>query len=209
LKIRAVVLDAMGVIYSARDDVKDLLCPFIREHIRGVNKERLQALYIATSLGKMSSKEFWESVGISPELEDAYLQRHQLTGGLVEFLEKVNAGGIEAWCLSNDISEWSGKLRGRFGLEKYFKGFVISGDVGYRKPDAAIFQFLLERIKLSPGEILFVDDNVYNTDAAARLGFRTVLFTAGHTSPVDYTGDMVNDFTGLLRYISKNGTIIL
>jgi HAD superfamily hydrolase (TIGR01509 family) len=203
LKIRAVVLDAMGVIYSVRDDVRDLLCPFVKEHIHEVNKERLQELYVAASLGKMSSYDFWESVGVSPELEDEYLQRHQLTGGMAQFMEQVNAGGIEAWCLSNDISEWSGKLRTRFGLKKYFKGFIISGDVGYRKPDAAIFQFLLDRIKLNPDEILFVDDNIYNTDAAGELGFQTVLFTAGHSSPVDYAGETVNDFDGLLRHISK------
>jgi HAD superfamily hydrolase (TIGR01509 family) len=203
LKIRAVVLDAMGVIYSVRDDVKDLLCPFTKEHIREVKKDRLQELYIAASLGKMSSYDFWKSVGVNPELEDEYLQRHRLTDGLVQFLEKVNANGIEAWCLSNDISQWSGKLRRRFGLEKYFKGFVISGDAGYRKPDAAIFQFLLDRINLNPGEILFVDDNSYNTEAAAKLGFQTVLFTAGHTSPADYAGETVNDFAGLLNYILK------
>lgn len=31
---RILVLDAMGVIYTVGDDVRDLLCPFVHEHGR-------------------------------------------------------------------------------------------------------------------------------------------------------------------------------
>jgi FMN phosphatase YigB (HAD superfamily) len=105
--LKYLVLDAMGVIYSVGDDVKDLLCPFIEEKggIRDVS--RIESLYVSASLGSMSAFEFWEAVNLSPEVEDEYLRRHKLTDGLIGFLEEMKSRDYEVWCLSNDLSEWS------------------------------------------------------------------------------------------------------
>ncbi len=74
------------------------------------------------------------------------------------------------------MSEWSKKLRKRFRLEKYFEGFVVSGDAGARKPAPAIYHKLLELMQENPKNITFVDDNAKNLDSAAALGFHTILF---------------------------------
>lgn len=191
MKTQIVVLDAMGVIYSIGDDVKDLLHPFIVEKGGVKDIDRIKELYVSTSLGQISAAEFWKSAGIDPNLEDEYLQRHRLTIGLIEFLEALASRKVELWCLSNDVSEWSLKLRKWFGLVKYFKEFIISGDVGLRKPDPAIFRFILERTHAHANDIIFVDDNAYNLDAAARLGLKTVLFGSvsagsGYVSAKDF-----------------------
>jgi hypothetical protein len=93
--LRIIVLDVMGVIFSVGNDVRDLLCPFMEEKGGIKNLSKIEMLYDSTSLGKMSSVEFWEAVGLDPELEDEYLQRYELTDGLTEFLEAVNSQGYE------------------------------------------------------------------------------------------------------------------
>jgi len=179
--LRILVLDAMGVIYSVGNDDRDLLCPFVEEKGGTKDVSKIEMLYNSTSLGNMSSAQFWKAVGLDPGLEDEYLQRYKLTDGLTDFLEAVNSQGYEVWCLSNDISEWSKKLRARFGLDKYVRGFVISGDVGVRKPEQAIFDHLLGQLTVSPRDAVFVDDQRRNLDVAAALGFSTILFApAGH-----------------------------
>ena len=179
--MRILVLDAMGVIYSVGNDDRDLLCPFVEEKGGTKDVSKIEMLYNSTSLGNMSSAQFWKAVGLDPGLEDEYLQRYKLTDGLTDFLEAVNSQGYEVWCLSNDISEWSKKLRARFGLNKYVRGFVISGDVGVRKPEQAIFDHLLGQLTVSPRDAVFVDDQRRNLDVAAALGFSTILFApAGH-----------------------------
>jgi putative hydrolase of the HAD superfamily len=171
----------MGVIYSVGNDDRDLLCPFVEEKGGTKDVSKIEMLYNSTSLGNMSSAQFWKAVGLDPGLEDEYLQRYKLTDGLTDFLEAVNSQGYEVWCLSNDISEWSKKLRARFGLDKYVRGFVISGDVGVRKPEQAIFDHLLGQLTVSPRDAVFVDDQRRNLDVAAALGFSTILFApAGH-----------------------------
>lgn len=198
VKLRAIVLDAMGVIYSVGDDVIDLLCPFIAEKGGTKDISKIQSLYHSASLGNMRASEFWEAVGINPRLEDEYLSRHQLTNGLIEFLREIKKRGYEVWCLSNDLSEWSEKLRIRFALDSYFKGFVISGDIGIRKPDRAIFSALISQLGTDPSNAVFVDDRLKNLDSAAALGFKTVLFEPADCSMADERHRVVSNFADIL-----------
>jgi HAD superfamily hydrolase (TIGR01509 family) len=199
LKTKVVILDAMGVIYSVGDDVTDLLCPFIKEKGGISDIDKIANLYNVASLGNMTSIEFWQAVGIDPKLEDEYLQRHKLTDGLIEFLEAINSTDREVWCLSNDLAEWAKKLRARFKLERYFHGFVISGDVGLRKPDPAIFRFLINKLGVNAHDALFIDDNPKNLNPATEMGFKTILFntSGGNFSHANY--ESVRDFNELLR----------
>jgi FMN phosphatase YigB (HAD superfamily) len=181
----ALVLDAMGVIYSVGDDVADILCPFIREHGGETERSRIQALYREASLGRLSANAFWHAVHLAPSVEEDYLQRHRLSHGVLEFLRNppIELSGI--WCLSNDVSVWSQKLRVRFGLDQFIRGFVISGDVGARKPDPAIFHTFFAETAVEPHRSLFVDDRQANLDAAGLLGMATILFSPDRSMQQD------------------------
>jgi HAD superfamily hydrolase (TIGR01509 family) len=198
---RIIVLDAMGVIYSVGNDDRDLLCPFIEGKGGTKDVSKIEMLYNSTSLGNMSSAEFWKAMGLDPGLEDEYLQRYELTDGLTDFLEAVNSQGYEVWCLSNDIAEWSKKLRARFGLDKYVRGFVISGDVGVRKPEQAIFDHLIGQLTVSPRDALVVDDQRRNLDVAAALGFSTILFVPGSHDLTDEKHIVATSFADVLRWL--------
>lgn len=203
MKTKVVILDAMGVIYSVGDDVKDLLCPFIADKGGTDDIDKIERLYMEASLGNMTSNEFWQAAGVDPNLEDEYLQRHKLTEGLIEFIDAINSRGGEVWCLSNDLSEWARKLRNRFKLGRYIRGFVISGDVGSRKPDQAIFQHLLKRIKVNAVYAVFVDDNLKNLDTANGLGLKTILFDASGENLSHPVHKSVRNFNELLHYLSR------
>lgn len=201
--LKVLVLDAMGVIYSVGDDVRDLLCPFVGEKGGTKDISKIGRLYHSASLGNISAPDFWEAVGLAPRLEDEYLQRHKLTDGLIDFLEAVNSRGCEVWCLSNDVSEWSRKLRVRFGLDKYFRGFIISGDVGVRKPELAIFDRLIGQLAVSPRDAAFVDDQRKNLDSAAELGFNTILFVPAGHDLTDEKHKVAATFTEVLFWLSN------
>ncbi|HEX7927169.1 MAG TPA: HAD-IA family hydrolase, partial [bacterium] len=76
--------------------------------------------------------------------------------------------------LSNDVGQWSRKLRDRHGLAQAIGPWVISGDVHLRKPVPEIYQVLLERLGVTGERIVFVDDRAANLDAALPFGIRTV-----------------------------------
>ena len=54
-----------------------------------------------------------------------------------------------------------------------FDAFYFSHEINFRKPDAEIYEFVLEKHNLKPEECLFIDDTQENTEAAAALGIHT------------------------------------
>ena len=59
-------------------------------------------------------------------------------------------------------------------LDDFFHRAYYSHTMKKRKPDAEIFQKVLELEKLDPSETLFLDDNQANIDGASKLGIKTV-----------------------------------
>jgi putative hydrolase of the HAD superfamily len=182
---RIVVLDAMGVMYRAADDVAELLIPFVVAHSGIRDPRRIGELYREASLGNSTADRFWRSVGLRPALEDAYLDRHALNPGLLDTLNVLRECGVPTWGFSNDVARWSRKLRERFDLERYFSGFVVSSDIRARKPDPAAYVALLARVGCEPGDLLFVDDREANIVAASEHGIDARLF-AGFDALTDW-----------------------
>lgn len=58
-------------------------------------------------------------------------------------------------------------------FKKCFDAFYLSYEINFRKPDAAIFEYVLKKHDLDPSECLFIDDTKENTDAAEALGIHT------------------------------------
>ena len=169
------VLDAMGVIFEAADDVGELLIPFIVENSPTCDEAFIQAAYLDVSLGSTSPDEFWNQVGVPANLEDEFLSRHALKAGVVELLVWCRDNKIPVWCLSNDVGRWSQKLRVRLNIEAYLQGSIISGDVGLRKPDRKIYVALIEASGFPVEQLLFVDDREANVLAARELGIESIL----------------------------------
>ncbi|MER3376761.1 MAG: HAD family phosphatase [Allomuricauda sp.] len=87
------------------------------------------------------------------------------------------------------VKEQMGRMRfSRF--KNAFEVFYLSYEIGMRKPDTEIFEFVLEKNQLSAQETLFVDDVKENTDAAANLGIHVWNLQVGE-----------EDITQLNRYL--------
>lgn len=54
-----------------------------------------------------------------------------------------------------------------------FDKFYLSHEIKLRKPNADIFEFVLNENSIKPEETLFIDDNTDNINTAKKLGFNT------------------------------------
>ena len=54
-----------------------------------------------------------------------------------------------------------------------FNEFYLSHEIGLRKPNANIYEFVLQENNIIASESLFIDDTKENTDAASKLGIHT------------------------------------
>lgn len=177
-RLRWVALDGMGVLYAQRA-IPDRLRAFAAAHGAPVALAEVRELYWAASRGSLRSADLWERLGIPGAGRDAqFLSGRSLTPGLGAFLEAMTAQGIPVGCISNDVAAWSTKLRRQLGLEELIEPWIVSAEVGARKPDRRMYDAFLARTGCRPGECLMVDDKLENLDAARRLGFRTAWFSA-------------------------------
>jgi putative hydrolase of the HAD superfamily len=126
-------------------------------------------------------RRFHERTGLSMSEMTALL--HAVKDSLVPIeethtlLRELSAHGVALYCLSNMAATTADHLRARYAFFKLFNGIVISGEIKLVKPDKAIFEHLLQRFNLEPESSIFIDDHPPNIESAARLGFKTHLFT--------------------------------
>ena len=66
-----------------------------------------------------------------------------------------------------------------------FEKVYYSFEMGMRKPDSDIFNYILKKHDLSPKRTLFVDDKKENTDAAEALGIQVWNLKVGQEDVVD------------------------
>jgi len=70
---------------------------------------------------------------------------------------------------NNDLIDMFG-----FDLNSLFEKAYYSFEVGMRKPDVEIFEYVLNESNLNPFETVFIDDLDKNIDVAGRMGFNTI-----------------------------------
>jgi 2-haloacid dehalogenase len=96
--------------------------------------------------------------------------------GAPELLRDLAAARVPLYALSNWSAETWPRAEPRFGFWHCFRGIVLSGHVGLVKPDAGIFEHLLEHYGLDRATTLFVDDMERNVAAARALGLQALRF---------------------------------
>ena len=63
------------------------------------------------------------------------------------------------------------------GLESFFSTVLISGDLGFRKPDPRLFEIALARLRLNAGEVIFIGNDMFrDIYGAHQAGLKTVFF---------------------------------
>lgn len=95
---------------------------------------------------------------------------------MFDLVGELRATGIKAGLVSNS---W-GNTYPRDRIDELFDPVLISGAIGLRKPQPAIYHHALELLDVPAGRVLFVDDAEPNIIGAQAVGVRALL----HTSPV-------------------------
>jgi epoxide hydrolase-like predicted phosphatase len=85
---------------------------------------------------------------------------------IADAVRRAKAAGLATGLLSNS---W-GNDYPREGWDEMFDAVVISGEVGMRKPDQAIFALAADRLGLPPQQCVFVDDLMPNVRGAVEVG---------------------------------------
>ncbi|HEY7874235.1 MAG TPA: HAD family phosphatase [Actinomycetota bacterium] len=106
-----------------------------------------------------------------------------LEDDMFEAVAAARAHGLRTGLLSNS---WSLRHYPRKLMDGAFDSLVISGEVGLRKPEPAIYRLAVERLGVTAKECVFVDDHPGHLKAALDEGMTTVL----HRTPVQTRAEL-------------------
>jgi putative hydrolase of the HAD superfamily len=71
------------------------------------------------------------------------------------------------------IDEYVSQKFNGLSFKSLFKHAYLSHKIHLRKPNQAIFNYVLQQSKLSPQETLFIDDTLEHINSAKQLGIQT------------------------------------
>ena len=116
------------------------------------------------------------------ELIDAYGARfdEMMAGpiaGTVEILAELRDRGAPLYGLTNWSAETYPLALKRFEFLSWFRGILVSGEVGATKPDPRIYALMLARFAIDPQRAVYIDDHAANAEAARRFGIHGIHFT--------------------------------
>lgn len=155
--------------------------------------------------GKIRESEFFLGIQkYAPETELYLIRRawNSIIGDFpvnrLEFLERI-ATNYKLFLLSNTDATHIDVVERKLEKEFYnrftscFEKVYFSFEIGMKKPDEAIFKFVIKENNLNPSTTLFVDDNLENIKSAKNAGLLTWHLQVGK-----------EDVTDLEDYINKN-----
>lgn len=197
--IKAVLFDYGGVIVSAGR--------------RGFNKVRMAELlergqdelselfspggpYWRLNRGLIAHQDFWGSVelrvgvALAPDRRAELWERSDIMEPqpeVMELADDLRVRGIITGILSNVVTPVAEFLH----AGDRYRGFdpvILSCEVGYAKPDPEIYRAALAALGLPGEQVLFIDDQPENLEAARAFGMRTILAETGEQIARDARG---------------------
>jgi 2-haloacid dehalogenase len=114
-------------------------------------------------------------------LIDAFHQRwpEMIVGaiaGTVEILRELKRNHTPLYALTNWSDETFPVAAERFDFMDWFAGVVVSGREKLIKPDPRIYRLLMARYGLRADDMVYIDDNAGNAEAATALGMHGIHF---------------------------------
>lgn len=227
IRIRTVFFDMGGTLAHPRPSFNALLSEVCRREGLDVTVEQATRAEPAVwariaaargggrgfSLSPERSREFWhwvyrsflEELGYASEealprrLFETFTQpeNYQLFDDVLPTLDRLRAAGMRIGIISN-WEGWASELLAALGLAPYVNYTVVSGSVGWEKPDAEIFHWALREAGLEPAEAMHVGDNPRDdVQGAIAVGMRAVLIDRSlEESPgLNADADLAEQFT--------------
>lgn len=176
--IRGIIFDCFGVLYV------DSTSTFYEEYVTDYERllPELQSLTKAFDYGLISGDELNTAVAELTGLDIDTVARnirgvHARNTTLLDFGQSLRPA-MKLGMLSNIGSGAIEKFFSTDERQKLFDGVVLSGEENMVKPHPHIFTLAAERLGLSPGDCIMIDDLEVNCSGADAAGMKAILYTS-------------------------------
>lgn len=177
-------------------DISNVLAPFLfKEYLvkKGYDGPMIKRLIKATAMtpywdeferGKITNEEVIAGfISCDPEIESEIHAAFDSVAGIMGkydytegWIESLKSAGYRLFCITNFTPAGYEQCYDDISFIEKFDGCIFSFREGYIKPEAEIYNCLLERYNLTANECVFIDDTEENVLAAQKIGFSGIVF---------------------------------
>jgi epoxide hydrolase-like predicted phosphatase len=183
--IRAIIFDLGGVLLRTGD-----FTPRERLASRlGISRHELEELIFGgesgnkAQRGEISVGQHWANLAAQihysdnelKSLVDEFFANDELDLNLLDYVRKLHKT-YKTGLLSNAFDDLRQIITERWHFEDAFDEIIISAEVGLVKPEARIFEMVVERLGVETRQAVFVDDMQRNIDGAKKVGLQGIRF---------------------------------
>ena len=183
--IKALIFDFAGVIGT------DGYWVWLNENVKNIETNRVYFQDISEKVdrAKISNKEFVDLLSKKTGVEKARIwpeifQRIVINYDLLEYIKKLKVN-YKIGLLSNYTYQWLDKIFQKHNLDSLFDAKFISSRFKIIKPQPEAFNKILELLKITKDQAVFVDDRQGHVDAANALGIKAFLYTSNEKFMAD------------------------
>ena len=141
--------------------------------------------HIFENKNKKASKSL--ATHLAQEFRAATTEYLRVFDGVFETLTKLKRAGKKLYVLSNAQKCYTRQELSKLGLRSYFKGIIYSSDHKCAKPDATLFNVLVDKYKLDKKECVYIGNDPYTDVEGARNAKIDCLWLKTSHTPADAT----------------------
>lgn len=180
-KIRAIIFDLGGVVVHG--GYLDFLRHFCSQCMTPDGKKHVAWLERQANLGNLTETQFLKLLRRAFGLHLSLSHMHNLIvghmktdKGLVHLIPKLKKAKIALF--SNSLGNMAADVLHSRHLNSHrlFKRVFISSRLHLAKPDQKAYRYILQNLKVKPGEALMVDDRPVNVRGAKKSGMQGVVY---------------------------------
>ena len=141
-----------------------------------------------SDLGEISKDEVYQKTSklanqTPQEFEREWTDSVKVNKDVIETIKKLRKADIKVVMLSNTSSFIQDFLE-KVGADGIWDKKFLSYELGIKKPDPKIFQYVLDEMNIRAEDVCFIDDNEINLRSAETLGIQTVLYPSEEFSKI-------------------------
>lgn len=173
--IKAVIFDFFGVLVT--EGFKQFREDYFSED--EVKREEAVQLINQVDSGDIPMHSFTsqlaELAGITPEEVQKQLGGNKPNKPLLAYIAENLKGKYKIGILSNSSMDFPRQLLDQEDVE-LFDDIILSYRLGMVKPQPEIYKTAVSRLKINPGEAVFIDDSEGHVDGAKLVGMKGILY---------------------------------
>lgn len=180
-KIRAIIFDLGGVVVHG--GYLDFLRHFCSQCMTPDGKKHVSWLERQANLGNLTETQFLQLLRKAFDLHLSLARMHNLIvghmkadKGLVHLIPNLKKAKIALF--SNSLGNMAADVLHARHLNSHrlFKRVFISSRLHLAKPDQKAYRYILQNLKVKPGEALMVDDRALNIRGAKKIGMEGIVY---------------------------------